>query len=343
MPPITTTVNQQQSSDSLKLLLDLIPDEKIAFFQTAFGRFDVDKSNTLDVTELGEVMRSMGRRQSEAQILNAIANITGSQDTQVVNFEQFAALMQLDLLGTSTLPRQLATEAVPQPVTEPIQITYFIDILCIWAYIAQIRIDELKSTFKDQIAINYHFVPVFGDAHRKLKTRWQDRGGLAGYSNHVRGVVNRFNHLTIHPEVWRKVTPHSSTSCHLFLKAIHLLESKGLIETQGRQTRCERAITALREAFFQDLRDVSDRKVQWSIAEALELPVSQIQQEIDSGAAYAELSKDFQEVKDYNVTVSPTMIFNEGRQRLNGNVGYRVMEANIRELIYSVPGEESWC
>lgn len=37
--------------------------------------------------------------------------------------------------------------------------------------------------------------------------------------------------------------------------------------------------------------------------------------------------------------VSPTLIFNEGRQRLNGNVGYRVIEANIRELRHNPPGE----
>ena len=246
-------------------------------------------------------------------------------------------------MGQSISPENLTTEMTEQPGTEPIQITYFIDILCIWAYIAQIRIDELKSTFKDQINVNYHFVSVFGDAHRKLKTRWQDRGGLAGYNHHVQEVVQRFNHLSINPEVWTKVTPHSSTSCHLFLKAIKLLETKGLVETKEAQTGCEKAIMALRTAFFQELKDISERKVQWQIAEALELPLSQIEKEIDSGAAYAELSRDFQLVKDYNVVVSPTMIFNEGRQRLNGNVGYRVMEANIRELIYSIPDAQSWC
>ncbi len=48
-------------------------------------------------------------------------------------------------------------------------------------------------------------------------------------------------------------------------------------------------------------------------------------------------------VKEHNVTVSPTLIFNEGRQRLNGNVGYRVIEANIRELLHNPAGEHSWC
>jgi predicted DsbA family dithiol-disulfide isomerase len=36
---------------------------------------------------------------------------------------------------------------------EPIRISYFSDVLCVWAYIAQIRLDELKTTFQDKIAI----------------------------------------------------------------------------------------------------------------------------------------------------------------------------------------------
>ena len=65
--------------------------------------------------------------------------------------------------------------------------------------------------------------------------------------------------------------------------------------------------------------------------------------QIDSGDAYAQLSKDLELVKEHNITVSPTLILNEGRQRLNGNVGYRAIEANIRELLNTPPGEKSWC
>lgn len=83
--------------------------------------------------------------------------------------------------------------------------------------------------------------------------------------------------------------------------------------------------------------------MQFEIAENLGLPIAAIQAQIDSGEAYAQLSKDFDLVKEYSVTVSPTLIFNEGRQRLNGNVGYRVIEANIRELLHNPPGEASWC
>jgi predicted DsbA family dithiol-disulfide isomerase len=224
---------------------------------------------------------------------------------------------------------------------EPIRIFYFSDVLCVWAYIAQIRLDELKTTFEDKIAIAQHFVPVFGVAREKLENRWRDRDGLQGYSNHVQEVAKKFDHITVHPDIWTHVTPPSSTSCHLFLHAIQLLETKGLVDPT--QQVFEKATWAFREAFFTQLANVSDRKVQFGIAEELRLPIAAIQAQIDSGEAYAKLSQDFELVKEHTVTVSPTLIFNEGRQKLNGNVGYRVIEANIRELLHNPSGEQSWC
>lgn len=224
---------------------------------------------------------------------------------------------------------------------EPIRIFSFSDIFCIWAYIAQIRLDELKTTFQDQIQIEHHFVSVFGSAREKLEHRWRDRGGLQGYSDHVQELVTQFNYITVHPDLWINLAPSSSTSCHLFLQGIRLLQRKGLVEKE--QDVLDRAIRAFREAFFVRLENISDRTVQFGVAESLGLPIAAIEAEINSGDAYAELSKDFDWVKEYNVTVSPTLIFNEGRQRLLGNVGYRVMEANIRELLHSPTGEASWC
>lgn len=224
---------------------------------------------------------------------------------------------------------------------EPIRISYFSDILCVWAYIAQIRLDELVTNFQDKISIDYHFVPIFGNAREKLENRWREKGGLKGYSNHVHGVVKKFNHITVHPDIWTETIPASSTSCHLFLQAIQLLEIKGIVPKSEKVF--ERAIWTFREQFFTKLANVSDRNAQFEIAEKLALPISAIQEQIDSGEAYAQLSKDFDLVKEHTVSVSPTLIFNEGRQRLNGNVGYRVIEANIRELLHNPPGEQSWC
>ena len=226
---------------------------------------------------------------------------------------------------------------------EPIRIFYFSDVLCIWAYIAQIRLDELKAKFPTQISVEAHFTPVFGDARRKLEQRWQERGGMAGYNHHVREVAAKFDHLSIHPDLWTKSIPTSSTSCHLLLRAVKLLEDKNLVTGVNGVSPMENLARAFRQAFFTELADISDRKIQLQIAKDLGLPVNKIKAEIESGAAYAELSRDFELTKEHHVTVSPTLIFNEGRQRLNGNVGYRVIEANIRELLANPPNEQSWC
>ena len=81
------------NTENLQLLINLIPEEKISFWKRVFEQFDVDNSKTLDVAELGEVIHSMGCRRSEEQIRMAIATITGSQDTHIVNFKQFVALI----------------------------------------------------------------------------------------------------------------------------------------------------------------------------------------------------------------------------------------------------------
>lgn len=120
---------------------------------------------------------------------------------------------------------------------------------------------------------------------------------------------------------------------------MQLLEVKGLVPKSDKVL--EKTAWAFREEFFTKLTNISNRQIQLAIAKRLKLPISAIKGIIDSGEAYAQLAKDAELVKEHNVTVSPTLIFNEGRQRLNGNVGYRVIEANIRELLNNPAGEQS--
>ena len=41
---------------------------------------------------------------------------------------------------------------------------------------------------------------------------------------------------------------------------------------------------------------------------------------------------------------SPSFVLNDGRQTLYGNVGYRVLEANIQELLRAPSADQaSWC
>ena len=225
------------------------------------------------------------------------------------------------------------------PGAEPIRILHFSDVLCVWAYVAQVRMEELVANFGDRVAVDYYFVSIFGDAHRKLDARWRDRGGIGAYADHVREVAERFPHVVVHPEVWTRATPRSSAACHAFLRVVKLLELDELAVPGAFEQACWR----LRTAFFAEAMDVSSRSVQFAIAEALGISRSAIEARFDSGEALAELSRDLELAKEYGITVSPSLVFNEGRQRLNGNVGYRVIEANIRELLHNPPNELSWC
>lgn len=221
-----------------------------------------------------------------------------------------------------------------------IRIQHFSDVLCVWAYVSQIRIDELKQQFGTRVELEYHYVPVFGHAHQKLQAQWSQRGGTEGYSRHVREVVAKFEHCPIHPDIWVRDTPRSSLPAHLFLCAVKLLEDQA--PDAAGNTPFERAAWALRQAFFCHAVDISRHEALRTLAQRLALPVAEIESILASGAAHALLSEDMALARDQSVRASPTLLFNEGRQMLTGNVGYRVIEANVRELLRA-PAGSSWC
>lgn len=222
---------------------------------------------------------------------------------------------------------------------------YFTDVLCIWAYLAQIRIDELKTKFGSDIILQKHFIPVFGSVAAKMKDNWGDKGGVAAYCQHVQNVAKDFGHIEIHPDIWAKNTPTTSTSCHLFLKAIQILEERGeLASTEpGEKSIFETAVWDMRLAFFRDLVDVSSFTEQMKLAEKLGLPLQKIKDLIENGTAFAGLDDDLQLKEKHGIAGSPTLVLNEGRQIIYGNVGYRVIEANIQELLTQPEYQASWC
>ncbi len=95
----------------------------------------------------------------------------------------------------------------------PLSISYFSDVLCEWAYAAQIKLDELQRTFGDQIRVEYRFLHLFGDVAARIETGWADKGGAAGYSQHVQQMAEHFDHIDIHPEIWTRNVPPTSVSC----------------------------------------------------------------------------------------------------------------------------------
>lgn len=222
---------------------------------------------------------------------------------------------------------------------EKIQITHYSDILCIWAYVSQIRCDELLDNFPEQAALHYRYFHVFGDVNRKLDRDWSSRGGLQGYAAHVQEIGKEFPHVDVHPEAWTKNPPESSMPTHLLLCAVRLLD-----ETEQADDNTAAVLAwKIREAFFRDAADINNYGALLELAAEVGIDIDRIKQVLDTGKAHALLADDLEIARQQNVLSSPTIIFNEGRQRLTGNVGYRIIEANVRELLEQPEGQSSWC
>ena len=72
--------------------------------------------------------------------------------------------------------------------------------------------------------------------------------------------------------------------------------------------------------------------------------LARIEPLIHSGRAFAALASDYESASTMNIQGSPSFVLNEGRQKLYGNVGYRILEANIQELLRTQPADQaSWC
>tara|TARA_R110002124_G_scaffold105934_2_gene257177 strand:+ start:4280 stop:4987 length:708 start_codon:yes stop_codon:yes gene_type:complete len=228
----------------------------------------------------------------------------------------------------------------------PVSVTYFSDVLCIWAYASQIRLEEIARNFGADVQVDYRFCSVFGNSADKISRGWADKGAYAGFNRHLREVGKKFSHIDVHPEIWLTIRPASSDSAHLFIKAVQIVElkSEGGGDSGAGGPLSAQLIWQLRRAFFQECRDISQRRVQHAIAEQIGIPIAPVEAEINNGAAFALLAADNLQRDQLKIEGSPTFVLNQGRQKLYGNLGYRVIEANIRELLRE-PGisEMSWC
>jgi len=219
-------------------------------------------------------------------------------------------------------------------MSDNLALTYYSDVLCVWAHISQARVDEVAEKFADDVSIDYRFCSVFGDTAHKIGEGWSKRGGYAGFGNHLREAVAEFDHISLHPDVWERVRPASSTPAHIVLKAVQRVD----------QRQCRAVLHALRCAFFENCLDIGSWSVLESCVEAADVSVTDVKAVIDSGAAHADLEADRRDQQVLMVQGSPTFILNDGRQKLYGNVGYGVIEANLKELLRSpAAGAASWC
>ncbi len=223
-------------------------------------------------------------------------------------------------------------------------IRHFSDVLCVWAYVANIRLERMAEEYRDQVGFDLHFCSVFPDAIGKIENNWKNRGGPDAYGEHVQGVAKGFDHIEIHPDVWTRTRPASSTAAHLFLAAARLVEREGADEPAKGLGSTHRLTWALRHAFFAEGRDIATWPVQAECARALGFDPAALRERIDNGQAAAVLDRDVKLCQSLGINGSPTFVMNDARQTLYGNVGYHLLKANVDEMLRTRGTDEaSWC
>ena len=118
-----------------------------------------------------------------------------------------------------------------------LSVNYFSDILCVWAWIAQRRVEELSAQFGDRITIVHRYMDTFGAVDQKMTNQWGERGGYDGFAAHVRDAVDGFDSAPVHAETWRSNRPKTSGNAHLFIRAVGLAEGDAVATAFARNVR----------------------------------------------------------------------------------------------------------
>ena len=214
-----------------------------------------------------------------------------------------------------------------------IQVDYYSDVLCVWAFINESRLQEVKDNLGKDLDINMLFLPNFSDCHNKINNAWAERGGFEGYAEHVVEVAEKFD-ITLHSDTWFKVRPTTSMLAHSAIQSVLACHDK---------LTSSDYCSAARHAFFIDGFDISQWDVLKAIAVKMDIDWKKVDQYFHQGHSLANLQQNFQQASTQHITISPAWVFNEGRQKLIGNVGYRVIEANLKELVENKPLPQAWC
>ena len=211
---------------------------------------------------------------------------------------------------------------------------YFTDVLCVWAWIAQPRFEEVVNNWSEKLSIKSRFIDVFGDAHGKILGRWGAADGFDRFADHVQEAASGHPHLDLHEGLWRTVRPTGSGPAHAHIHGVSLVSDPGTARRYDR---------AVRAAFFEAGEDVSRTEVLIEIAAQTGVDSDALGRVLSDGRAQAALAADQKAAQSQRIVGSPTWVLNDGRQILYGNVGYRTINANLEEWFRDGASGASWC
>ncbi len=228
------------------------------------------------------------------------------------------------------------------PTADParkLTVEYWSDPLCIWAYVAQPKLDRVLERWGDRLDVHYHIVPVFGSLPWRFREGSWKESGVEGRVASTARVAKQFGFDNISGEVWRDECPASSWAPGIAIKSVFALEERGdFAPGSGAAYQW-----ALRRAFFEDNRNVARRSVQFEVAEAMGIDRAPIERFRDDGTGIALLWEDDQKRNESRIQGSPTYVFDGGLAQLFGNFKERVLQSTIGELLDDLEQGASSC
>lgn len=202
---------------------------------------------------------------------------------------------------------------------------YWSDPLCIWAFVAQQKLDRVLAELGEHVVVDYRVVPVFGSVPWRFERGPWAKDGIDGRVLATRKIAEQGGRSDVAGECWRRAMPASSWAPAMAIKAVFALEDGAAAGPVYQR--------ALRERFFVREANIALRTVQLEVAEELALPRAPIERRLDDGTALAAVYEDHAERERLHIQGSPTYVFDGGRAMLYGNFDYAILRSTVEELV----------
>lgn len=225
------------------------------------------------------------------------------------------------------------------PPRSQLTFSYWSDPMCIWAYVAQAKLEQLLRSADGQLLVEYRVVPVFGSIPWRVTSGPWAKAGLSGRVEATHRIAREHDCPEVSGECWARDAPASSWAAGAAIKAVGAAEQAGELPpgTGGEYLK------QLRARFFVDNENIARRRVQLSVAEALAIPRAPLEARLDDGSALSLLWEDEQEKDRLRIQGSPTYVFDGGRAMLYGNFHYGVLQATVEQLLAGARASGSNC
>lgn len=226
-----------------------------------------------------------------------------------------------------------------EPGVKRIEFEYWSDPLCIWAYVAQSKLEAVLERHGDLLAPRYRVVPVFGSVPQRFSTGSWSKAGPQGRAEATQRVAREHGHDNVDGSCWLGDCPASSWAPGAALASVFAMvddEKVSLQQAADYQWR-------MRQRFFVDNQNVARRSVQLELAEASDVPRAELEARLDDGTGMSRLWEDHARRESLGLRGSPTFVFDGGRAMLYGNFSEAVLNATVEELVKGLVAGGSEC